>query len=177
MLSSPGKEKNLFNFDVGVNDDDNYDDNYNGKEACAKEADADVEVEVEGNDANVRVDVDVDVKMKTLKATTSKKQCSTCQSTLTLPASISEVKDNFTARVFEVAARKVKALQILTTWEESQDIKQKPKVQFALMCYDEMIAKPLEVSAFVSCTKRLIPKLVGERLEKIGKEIKKGAMI
>ena len=51
-LSSARMEKNFFeDFDVSVNDDDNY----HCEEACAKEADADVEVEVEGNNGDLKI--------------------------------------------------------------------------------------------------------------------------
>ena len=88
--------------------------------------------------------------------------------------------------MFEVAARKVKDLQISTTWEELEDIKEKPKVQFVLMCYDEMVEEPLKAfnSRYQQPKPQLSflvprgfnPKLVGEKLEKIGNEMKKGAV-
>ena len=60
-LSSARMEKNFFeDFDVSVNDDDNY----HCEEACAKEADADVEVEMEVEVEGDNVNVNIDVKMK-----------------------------------------------------------------------------------------------------------------
>ena len=103
---------------------------------------------------------------------------------LTHPESFEQVKDNTSARVFKGAARKVKELQICTTWEHNRDIKNKPKVQFILMSYDEMVSEPKK--SYLSRYKReesqisflvptgFDPKAMGEVFEQIGKEMKTG---
>ena len=95
-----------------------------------------------------------------------------------------QVKDHTSTRVFESAARKVKELQIITTWKHKQDIDDKPKVQFTLMSYDEMIEEPnkpclsrykreeSQISFLVP--RGFDPKIMGKTFEEIGKEMKKG---
>ena len=155
---------------VGFEEDDDDDDDCEAKgaEAEAEACDGDDDADDEKSESNDK-----------------KKRRSTRRATLTPPKSFIQVKDDTAARVFEVAARKVKELQISTTWAEVKDIEEKPKVQFILMCYDEMITEPLK--AFNSRYRRKVPqfsflvprgfdpKTVGEKLVTIGKEMKTGA--
>ena len=72
----------------------------------------------------------------------------------------------------------------MTTWTEQRDIDKKPKVQFMMMSYDEMIPEPNK--AIKSRYKRLQPQFTfltpkgfdtqafGATLELIGKEMKLG---
>ena len=45
-------------------------------------------------------------------------------------------------RKFEVVARKLAEFQTATTWSEPRDQKEKPKCQFFLVAYDELIPEP-----------------------------------
>ena len=101
------------------------------------------------------------------------------------PTKIVEVKDDNSIRKFELVARRTKELQLITTWADPYDIEDKPKLQFSLMSYDEMIPEPTK--AYRSRFQRpeggvfsfLVPKgfdtkAMGEKLEAIGKEMKNG---
>ena len=55
---------------------------------------------------------------------------------------MTDVKHHQMARKFEVAARKVEEFQTATTWPEPIDQKEKPKCQFFLVAYDELVPQP-----------------------------------
>ena len=103
------------------------------------------------------------------------------------PQRLCHVKDDPSARKFELWARRGMELQVLTTWEDVNDIVDKPKLQFCMFSYDEMIpepTKPVNDRYFRNKDRAgeftfLVPngfdlKLMGEKLEEIGKEMKIG---
>jgi len=102
------------------------------------------------------------------------------------PTTFAQVKDDTVARKFELAARRVVELQLLSTWEDEIDQNEHPKVQFGFFSYDEMVAEPNNAKNARFRRQKggqftfQVPegfdlKVMGEKLEKIGKEMKKGA--
>jgi len=63
--------------------------------------------------------------------------------TFSPPQRVTDVrKHKQMTRKFEVVARTLAEFQIATTWSEPRDQKEKPKCQFFLVAYDELVPQP-----------------------------------
>ena len=62
--------------------------------------------------------------------------------TFSPPRYVSEVKHPQMKRKFEVVARKLKELQVATTWRDRTDQIAKPQCHFFMVAYDELVVQP-----------------------------------